>query len=130
MWQDFFNSYNEVFFSRDNLLVEAEIQVISDAMGLLGFCVYFRGYWLAEDWPQEWFHDFTFIDFFLVVAVRIWDTKFSNSTVHFWCNSLAAVNVINSQVSKSLRVMVLVSFYSLVFVEEYIISSPAYARDL
>lgn len=55
MWQGFFDSYNGISFLRDDLLLEDELQVMSDAVGTSRFGVFFRGHWCTDDWPQEWF---------------------------------------------------------------------------
>lgn len=49
----FLASFNEFSFWRDDLRLEMELQVTSDAAGSPGFGVYFRGHWCAEDCPEE-----------------------------------------------------------------------------
>lgn len=41
MWQQFLENFNGVSFWRDERLLEAELQVHSDAAGGLGFGLYF-----------------------------------------------------------------------------------------
>lgn len=59
------------------MLVEAELQVCSDAAGGFGFEVYFQGQWCAHPWPEDWKEkgitcDLTFFKLFpIVMAVHI-----------------------------------------------------------
>lgn len=127
MWREFLGTFNGVSFWRDDLLLEAELQVMSDAAGSSGFGVYFRKHWCAADWPRAWVQagwvrDLTFLEFFpIVVAVRVWGTEMANSVVHFWCDNLAAVHVINSLTSRSPRVMALVRAFTLLCLQHNIL---------
>lgn len=47
-------AYSGVSFWQEDLHLEAELQVHSDAAGSSGFSVYFRGHWCAQEWPHEW----------------------------------------------------------------------------
>lgn len=51
VWIQFFYSFNGVSLWREVLLVEANLQVHSDAAG--GFGVFCRGRWCAEPWPDD-----------------------------------------------------------------------------
>ncbi|XP_053140582.1 uncharacterized protein LOC128340004 [Hemicordylus capensis] len=114
LWLRFLESFNGVSFWRSSQLLEADFQVQSDAAGGLGFGLYLRGRWCAERWPGSWSErgitrDLTFLELFpIVVAVHIWAESFKDSVVRFWCDNLAVVQIINSQTSKSQRVMGLV----------------------
>lgn len=76
MWGGFLQSYNGISFWRDDLLLEVELQVMSDTASGLG--VYFWKHRCTEDWPAGWFQvgwvwDLMFLEFFpIVVAVRVW----------------------------------------------------------
>ncbi|XP_054843457.1 uncharacterized protein LOC129335043 [Eublepharis macularius] len=119
VWEDFLGSFNGVSFWREDVLLEAELQVTSDASGSTGFGVYFRGHWCAEQWPAEWAgqgltRDLTFLEFFpILVAVCLWGKDLANHSVHFWCDNMAVVQVVNSLSSKSRRVMRLVRVFTL-----------------
>ncbi|XP_053143522.1 uncharacterized protein LOC128341261 [Hemicordylus capensis] len=114
LWESFLAGYNGVTFWRQEQLLEADLQVHSDAAGGAGFGLYFRGRWCAAPWPRDWFErgvtrDLTFLELFpIVVAVHIWAEEFADSSVRFWCDNQAVVQVVNSQSSRSPRVMVLV----------------------
>lgn len=119
VWLTFLESYNGVSLGREDLLLEAELQVHSDAAGSAGFGIYFRGHWCAQEWPNDWHaagltRDLTFLEFFpIVVSVYIWGSEMADKSVHFWCDNMAVVQVINSLSSKSGRVMNLVRAFTL-----------------
>lgn len=102
LWLSFLQDFNGISFWRDRLLIEAELQVCSDATGGMGFGVYFWGRWCAEPWPDNWkldgiTSDLTFLKLLpIVVAVHMWVPEFINSSVRFWCDNLAIVHIINS----------------------------------
>nr|XP_008117750.1 PREDICTED: uncharacterized protein LOC103280454 [Anolis carolinensis] len=110
-WAEFLYSYNGVSFWRHDLQLRDALKVSSDASGSVGFGVYFNGQWCTERWPVQWssagvLSDLTFLEFFpIVVAVWLWASDFANSTVHFWCDNAATVQVINSMTSRSPRTM-------------------------
>ncbi|XP_053159366.1 uncharacterized protein LOC128347977 isoform X1 [Hemicordylus capensis] len=119
VWGTFLQQFNGVSFWRAEQLVEAELQVHSDAAGGAGFGIYFRRRWCYGRWPDGWeragiTRDLTFLELFpIVVAVHLWAGEFSNSTVQFWCDNQAVVQVVNSQTSRSPRVMGLVRTFVL-----------------
>lgn len=82
-------NFNGISFWREVQILEAELRVHSDAVGALGFGVYFRGHWCAKCWPKALrcrsvTAEFTFLELFpLVVAVHIWADHFCNSTICF-----------------------------------------------
>lgn len=48
VWETFLARFNGIQFWRDDLRIETELQVVSDASGSLGFGVMFRNHWCAE----------------------------------------------------------------------------------
>lgn len=54
VWDQFLQAFNGVSFWHENMRLEAELQITSDASGSVGFGVYFRGHWCAEVWPPNW----------------------------------------------------------------------------
>ncbi|XP_054843036.1 uncharacterized protein LOC129334764 isoform X1 [Eublepharis macularius] len=119
VWSEFVEGFNGVTLWREELLLEAELQVTSDASGSTGFGVYFRRHWCAEQWPPDWLasdlvRDLTFLEFFpILVAVHLWGDELANHSVHFWCDNQAVVHVVNSLTSRSPRVMRLVRSFTL-----------------
>ncbi|XP_067317701.1 uncharacterized protein [Anolis sagrei] len=118
-WQKFLVQFNGISFWRQDLMLKDALQVASDASGSIGFGVYFDGHWCAQQWPDKWHElgitaDMTFLEFFpILVAVTIWVQNFQNCTVHFWCDNLATVQVINNLTSRSPRVMEVVRQFTL-----------------
>lgn len=108
-----------ISFWREDLRLEAELQITSDTSETVGFGVYFRNHWCAEVWPQDWrecelARDLTFREFFpLLVAVQIWGRVLENQTVHFWTDNLVVVQVVNLLTTRSPRVMLLVRMFTL-----------------
>ncbi|XP_067322974.1 uncharacterized protein [Anolis sagrei] len=111
VWLQFLRQFNGISFWRQELMVRNALEVSSDAAGSIGFGIYFKGHWCAERWPDDWHSagitaDLTFLEFFpILVAVTLWADMFANATVHFWCDNMATVQVINTLTSKSRRVM-------------------------
>lgn len=52
VWKNFLGSYNWVNFWRQELNLEAKLQVSFDAAGSFGFEVYIRGHWCLSSWPE------------------------------------------------------------------------------
>ncbi|XP_053105446.1 uncharacterized protein LOC128324664 isoform X1 [Hemicordylus capensis] len=119
MWVEFLRDFNGISLWRSKFLLEAELQIQSDAAGGHGFGLFFRGRWCASRWPPAWIEmgvtrDMTFLEFFpIVVAVHIWARDFEDRAVQFWCDNMATVQVINSGTSRSPRVMRLVRCFTL-----------------
>lgn len=107
VWLAFIKEFNGVSFWREVKLLEAELQVQSDAAAAVGFEVYFRGRWCAECWPDSWLNsevrgDLTFLELFsFMVGIHIWSKEFQNTTVRFGCDNQVVVFVVNRQTSKS-----------------------------
>lgn len=133
MWQNFLIDFNGISFWRQTRLLEASLQISSDASGSVGFGVYFQGRWCAQRWPSSWFEsgltrDLTFLEFFpLVVAVNLWPADLQNQVVKFWCDNQAVVQVVNKLTSRSHMVMRLVRAFvlqclrfNILFVAEHI----------
>lgn len=117
---EFLISINGISFWREDLKLEAELQVMSDASRLVGFGVFFCGQWCAEEWPQDWLYSgilrgLTFLEFIpVLVAVQIWGRMFVNHTVHFWMdNVMVVLHIVNSLNSKSAWVMFLIHEFTL-----------------
>lgn len=112
VWLQVFQSFNGVSFWRTKLQLEAELQIKSDATGTLGFEVYFRRHWCTKAWPAKWAatgvrRDLTFLELFpILVAVCLWGM--ASHSVHFWCDKMAVVQVLNALTSRSPRVMDLI----------------------
>ncbi|XP_061466237.1 uncharacterized protein LOC133377049 [Rhineura floridana] len=119
VWSTFLRDFNGVSLWRRDRLLEAELQVHSDASGAFGFGVILHDSWCHGSWPQGWTlagltRDLTFLEFFpIVVAVHLWPDKLCNSSVHFWCDNLPTVHVINTLSSRNPNVMLLVRAFVL-----------------
>lgn len=114
VWLQFLQTFNGASFWHTDLLLEAKLCIKSDAAESLGFGVYFCGHWCVEAWPPVWSEagvcrNLIFLELFpILVVVWLWGDQLANHSVHFWCDNLAMVQVLNSLISKSHRVMELV----------------------
>lgn len=102
VWDDFLDLFNGVSFLQEYLRMEVKLQVILNVAGINGFgVVYFWGYYVGI---------LVFLEFFsILVAIWLWVDEIVNYTVHFWCNDLVLIQVINPLTSKSSRVVNLIS---------------------
>lgn len=97
VWQTFFELFSGVSFWCQELRLEAELQVSSDAAGSLGFGVYFQGHWSVGEWPKAWIRDgwtrdLMFLELFAIwVVIWVWGKEMADRVVHFWCDSMAVV---------------------------------------
>lgn len=115
----FLEGFNGVSFWRKDFRLEVELQIHLDAAGSLDFGVYFREHWCMEKWPQDWVShgwtwDLMFLEVFpILVVVWLWRKEMANCMVHFWCNSMAVVQIVNSLFSKPEQVMQIVRVFML-----------------
>ena len=116
VWASFLQHYNGVSFWRQEVRLEAQFQLSSDASGSYGFGVILKDHWCAHQWPRRWresaiCRDLTFLELFpIAVAVCLWAEVLANSTAHFWCDNFSTVQIINSLSSRNPWVMNLVRF--------------------
>jgi hypothetical protein len=69
--------------------------------------------WVFFQWPHNWvdlgiLKDITFLEFVpIVLSMAIWGSRLQNKKVKFYIDNRALVDIINTQTSKSKRVMAL-----------------------
>ena len=112
VWLSFLTSYNGVtVIPNTEWLSNETIQLFTDSAGGPngGFGIYFNGKWSHGRWPASWAHlttDMTLLEFFpVVVALNLWGAEFTNKKILFHIDNLAVVHVINSQTTKSDKVL-------------------------
>lgn len=87
--------------------VGSQAQIKSVAAVSLGFGVYFHGHWCMDTWPPDWTvmgmgRDLIFLELFpILVGVWLWGDQLANHSVHFWCETLAVVQILNSLMIRS-----------------------------
>lgn len=101
VWQEFLESLNGASFWLEDLWLKAELQVCTDATGVvrIGHTFTNIGVWrsnpiLGWGWLYSWAHLLgTFPP--ILISVLLWGESMMNCTVHFWCNNLAVVQGIS-----------------------------------
>ena len=121
VWLRFLEEFNGISFWREELCLGSELQVQTDAAVSSGYGIFFKDKWYAGMLPAEWHsqavtRDLTFLELFPIVgALWLWARAHerANSVITFWCNTQAVVQIVNSLLSRSQRVMVLVKALTL-----------------
>jgi hypothetical protein len=115
VWSSFLENFNGVsMFLEPYWDSDVSLQLFTDAAAGIGFGIYFQGDWAADKWPQSWkntavVQDITFLELFpIVCAIAIWGSQLSGKKIIFRCDNMSVVAIVNSQTSKSPRVMDLV----------------------
>lgn len=85
LWRTLLEAYNGVSFWQQPMLLQADLQMHSDAASGASFGLFWKGKWCAEQRPWSWGdrgknRDLAFVP--IVVAVVLWADEFRNRTVH------------------------------------------------
>ena len=145
MWLYFLQSFNgKTYFPQSSWSDSDVLELFTDSAGSadLGCGAYFSGQWAYFPWPKSWeeegiLKDMTFLEFVpVVLAIAIWGDRFQNQKIIFNIDNLSLVNILNSQTSKSKRVMALIRpfiLYTLrnnvVFKAKHIFSKSNFIAD-
>jgi hypothetical protein len=122
MWLSFLADFNGISMFNDrfwSFSTDLCLYTDSSAAQGHGFGAIFGSQWAMGTWPQSWHDmgltdDITILEYFpILVAVHIWGKHLVNKQVLFKSDNQAVVNIINSQTSKSEKVMVLVRAFTL-----------------
>lgn len=114
IWLWFFQHHNGISVFHDRFWVSnSDVECFTDSAGGegLGFGIYFQGQWTAARWPVEWHvqeitKDITVLEIFpILVTLFIWGPKLRNKKICFNCDNESVVHILNTQTSKSDRVM-------------------------
>lgn len=117
MWVKFLDHFNGVaFFPCSEWVNSRAIQLYTDSAGAIGFgCgCYFKGRWVYYEWPVEWenhdiIRDITFLELApIVLSVMLWGEELSCHKVQFHTDNIALVSILNTQSSRSPRIMFLI----------------------
>ena len=116
MWLEFLKSFNgKAYFPESSWTGNDAIEFFTDSAGSagLGCGAYFSGEWVYFSWPMNWIKggilkDITFLEFVpVVLAMAIWGHMLQNKKIIFNIDNMALVEILNSQTSKSKRIMYL-----------------------
>ena len=120
MWLNFFENFNGVSVFHDRFWVSnEEVQLFTDSSGCFGFGIYFCDQWSCAAWPKLWHEtglttDITVLELFpIVVAIEIWGSELKNKKIKFFCDNMSVVHIINKMSSKSVVVMKLIRYLTL-----------------
>lgn len=113
IWIQFLENYNgktpfpELAWSSNDAL-----NLFTDSCGSCGGGAFFNNHWTVIKWPNSWSlevrRDITFLELVpIVVAIWLWQDYFVSKKLIINTDNLALVHIINSQTSKSNRVMCL-----------------------
>ncbi|XP_062618317.1 uncharacterized protein LOC134279921 [Saccostrea cucullata] len=111
-WSEFINNFNGKSIFIDEVLQNSDkFNMYTDAAGSLGYGAVLGKKWFYGGWEeihlQE--YDITFKELLpIVVAVETWGESLANSSILFYSDNMAVVNIINKISSKDVPVMHLV----------------------
>ena len=100
VWQEFLSNYNgRSFFLSDNWASSNTLQLYTDASGAFGFGAIFGRHWCYGKWPPSLLHlNIAILEFYpIVLSLYLWGNEIRNSSILFFTDNEALVNVINKQ---------------------------------
>ena len=109
-WKLFLDSFNGKFLCLPNQWTSSNtIKLYTDASGF-GFAAVYGGCWFQGRFPDNWKHVNIAIKELLpiVLAVKVWGSKWSNSRLLFLSDNMSVVHIINSLTSRDHVLMDLV----------------------
>lgn len=130
VWLQFLKSYDgKTYFPESCWTDNDVIQLFTDSAGGdgKGCGAYFSGKWSFFEWPSTWselgiLRDITFLELVpVVLSMEIWGNQLQNKKIMFHIDNIALVDILNSQTSKSKRVMSLVRPFVLCTLQNNII---------
>ena len=110
LWLGFLNLFNgKSFFLSAKWLTSSIIKLYTDSVGSLGYAAVLGKRWFFGHWPDSWKSlSITILELFLIVlATAIWGTIMCNHCIVFFSDNHAVVDIINKQISREPKVMVL-----------------------
>lgn len=114
MWLGFLDNFNGVtFFPQQEWVNSRVLQLYTDSAGSIGLgCgCFFQNSWMYFEWPLDWeneavMRDITFLELVpIVLSVMTWARHFSSKKIQFYTDNIALVSIINTQSSRSKRIM-------------------------
>ncbi|XP_033750856.1 uncharacterized protein LOC117335049 [Pecten maximus] len=120
MWLEFLETFDgQAYFQESTWLDSNTLQLYTDSAGSakLGCGAFFAGKWVFFPWPIKWeglsvLRDKTFLEFISVIlSLMLWGLALQNKHVRFRMDNIALVSVLNTQSSKSHRLMFLVRVF-------------------
>lgn len=128
VWIDFLQSYNgKTYFPEAEWCTSDVLNLYSDSSGSKGAGAFFAGAWFFFPCPITWLNtdiqrDITLLEFIpVVLAMAVWGTRLQNKKIKLFIDNKSLVEIINSQTSRSKRVMKLMRVFVLYMLKNNII---------
>ena len=115
LWHTLLSSWNGVsFWLFPGMSPPADVEVVSDASGSLGFGAYLNAAWFSSSWghSQQSQSFACKAQFPVVPAARVWGAQWPRQHISFRCDE-AMVHILNSRTSKVPELMYLLRDLSL-----------------
>ena len=111
VWKEFLENFNgKCFFIDDIWVTNDQLQLYTDASGVLGYGSVFQNDWFYGTWNAEWLeYNITVKELYpIVLSLEVWGHRMSNRSICFNCDNQALVYVLNKQTSTESNVMYLI----------------------
>ena len=114
VWLGFLENYNgQTPFPSAVWSTNEALNLFTDSCGSCGGGAFFDNHWTFITWPSTWSpeirRDITFLELVpILTAIWVWSDQFTAKKLVINTDNLALVHILNSQSSKSQRVMHLV----------------------
>lgn len=112
MWHSFMEQWNgHSVFLHDATTLAHDIDLYTDAAGVIGFGGYYHGQWFQSHWPQHISLDksdmsMAYMELYpIVVAAIIWGPKWAALRIKIHCDNQATVDIIKKGRSKCEYIM-------------------------
>ena len=103
-WLDFLPGWNGVsLMLQPNWESAADLNLSTDASGVIGYGAYFQGAWIAEEWSAQHIqHSIQWKELFAIVAASAtWGHQWSGKKIRFDCDNQAVVKAWQSKAPKN-----------------------------
>ena len=110
IWQTFLDSFNgKPFFLEEGWSSSYSLCFYTDAAQSKGYGLIFGKQWAYGRWPESWTeYSTSFLEFFPIVAgLGIWSHELKNRRVLFFIDNVSIVYVINKQITKDPKLLML-----------------------
>ena len=110
-WITFMEGFNgKSVLLQDRWMSSDSLKLFSDSASTRGYAAVFGSQWFSGEWPALWqqYH-ITVLELFpIVAAIEYWGHQLRDKCILLLCDNKAVVDIINSQTSKDITVMILV----------------------
>ena len=111
VWQQFLAGFNgRSIFLSEVWYNSNQLELFTDASGVVGFGAIFGAHWCYGEWPISWRHrNIAILEFYpIVLSIHLWGNEMCNRRILFFTDNEALVHVINKQSCRDKELMVFV----------------------